>query len=112
MISEGSCDTEDWTAEKASKILQTPNIWMVVNDIKMSSSCSYLLSQCAVWMFQLSRNTLKLVASWKYKILLIITLPIHSGGGGGGNLTASELTSIFMILRLEMRSHRGKPLLS
>ncbi len=80
MISEGSCDTEDWTAEKASKTLQTPNIWMVVNDIKMCSSCSYLLSQCAVWMFQLSRNTLKLVASWKYKILLIITLPIHSGG--------------------------------
>lgn len=53
---------------------------MVVYNSKMCSSCSYLLSQCAVWMFQLSRNTLKLVASWKYKSLLIITLPIHSEG--------------------------------
>lgn len=31
----------------------------------MTNPWSHRLSQCAVWMFQLSRNTLKLVANWK-----------------------------------------------
>lgn len=80
---------------------------------KTNTWLTYLLSQSAVWIFQLSRNILKLVANWKSERARPLgLLSRNEASCFTCHTLCNLLTSMSSILRLDIKSHLGVPSLA